>query len=78
MLEVELKQKQAVVRGKCSVNVSYCHPTVAPNELRDTCILVLAVDCEWRSAMHKSKGFRMAAWVQHWSEVGTFLFQLPF
>lgn len=34
VLEVELKQKQAVVRGKCSVNVSYCHPTVAPNEFR--------------------------------------------
>ena len=25
-------------------------------------ILVLAVECEWSSAMYKSKGFRMAAW----------------
>lgn len=32
VLEVDLKQKK-VERGKCSVNVSYCGPTVALNEL---------------------------------------------
>ena len=46
LLEVEVKQKQAAVRGKCSVNVSYCGPAVVPNEFRDTCSLVLAVECE--------------------------------
>lgn len=74
-----VKQKQAVVRGKCSVNVSYCGPTVALNESWETYILSLSVECEWSSAMYKSKGFTVAAWVQCWFEVGMFfLFQLPF
>lgn len=47
--------------------------------MRHTCILILGVEYEWSSAMYKSKGFRMAAWVQCLSEVRTlFLFQLPF
>lgn len=31
----------------------------------------------WSSAMYKSKGLRMAAWVQCWSEVGKGFFWLP-
>lgn len=45
VLQVELRQKWAVVRTTCSVTVSCCGQTVAPSESWARCILALAVQC---------------------------------